>query len=328
MEVVIGGEWRQYITQRKQFLLKILFRFLFVWTVSLIQVFGGSNLEHFYLDVVPANTSYHLEVIRQLPISTFRLSYERSRTDRVRVGLVGTDALSIVPEAVEVLPKHVFRPSKTGDEKSTTVTSMPIVNENMLFYYGIGATQEISAHLDVGFETISKQTDRISQLYAEVYKVEQLLKRSTDGKAEAQIRASAAKAKLAQAEIELEEQRLKEDEEYSKALAQSQMEQIRRSEELVIQRLIREDEAAKERAEEYLKKKVETSQMVETARMQAAEVLSAIEHERAIELQKANEKMKSETAKVILLSFANNFYHFLFNLSHAFSFLVLLPVRR
>jgi len=75
---------------------------------------------------------------------------------------------------------------------------------------------------------------------------------------------------------------------------------VRRSEELVIQRFIREDEAAKQSAEEeYIKKKVETSQMVETARMQAVEVLSAIEHERAIELQKANDKMKSETAKAI-----------------------------
>ena len=83
---------------------------------------------------------------------------------------------------------------------------------------------------------------------------------------------------------------------------------MRRSAELVIQRFIREDEAAKQSAEEeYIKKKVETSQMVETARMQAVEVLSAIEHERAIELQKANDKMKSETAKVILLYFANNF---------------------
>jgi hypothetical protein len=260
--------------------------------------FGEGRFEHYYLDAVPANTSYHLEIIRQLPISSYRLSYERSGADRIRVGILGSDALSIVPEAVEILPKHVF-PSTTKGESPNALTNLPVINENMLFYYGIGATQEIYGKLDQGFETINQQIEHVSNLYGEVNKVEQLLKRATDGTAEASIRAIASKAKLAKAEVELEKQRDQEDEAYTKALAKSEVEQITRSEELVMQRLHREDEAARKRGEEYLKKKIETSQLVEQTRMEAAEVLSAMEHERSLEIQRAKEKMKAETAKVI-----------------------------
>jgi hypothetical protein len=66
-----------------------------------------------------------------------------------------------------------------------------------------------------------------------------------------------------------------------------------------MQRLRREDEAARKRGEEYLKKKIETSQLVEQTRMETVEVLSAMEHERSLEIQRAKEKMKAETAKVI-----------------------------
>lgn len=260
---------------------------------------GHRKFDHYYLDAVPANTSYHLEIIRQLPISSYRLSYERSGTDRIRVGILGSDAMSIVPEAVEILPKHVLPPT-TKTESPRAVTNMPVINENMLFYYGIGATQEICGKLDQGFETINQQIEHVSNLYGEVNKVEQLLKRATDGTAEANIRAIASKAKLAKAEVELELQRDQEDEAYTNALAKSEVDQIAKSEELVMQRLYREDEAARKRGEEYLKKKIETSQLVEQARMEAAEVLSAMEHERSLEIQRAKEKMKAETAKVIL----------------------------
>jgi hypothetical protein len=91
--------------------------------------------------------------------------------------------------------------------------------------------------------------------------------------------------KLAQAAVELEMKRAQDDEEYANALAASEVEQIQRSEELVVQRLIREDAAARKRTEEYLKKRIETSQLVEQARMEATEILSAVEHERSLEIQ-------------------------------------------
>jgi hypothetical protein len=106
-------------------------------------------------------------------------------------------------------------------------------------------------------------------------------------------------AKLAQAEVELEMQRAQDDEEYANALAASGVEQIQRSEELIVQRLIREDEAARKRTEDYLKKRIETSQLVEQARMEATEMLSAVEHERSLETQWAKEKMKAERAKAV-----------------------------
>ena len=35
-----------------------------------------------FLDVQEANTTWHLEAIRALPLSNYRLSYERSKSDR------------------------------------------------------------------------------------------------------------------------------------------------------------------------------------------------------------------------------------------------------
>lgn len=75
-----------------------------------------------YLDVKPANTSMHLESIRMLPVSTFRLSYERSDSNRTRVGVVGTELAAVISDAVDVIPKRILPPREKGGK--------PIVLEN------------------------------------------------------------------------------------------------------------------------------------------------------------------------------------------------------
>jgi len=54
---------------------------------------GGINkgIEQIYLDVEEADTKIHLEAIKNLPIHTYKLSYERGGQGRTRVGPVGPE---------------------------------------------------------------------------------------------------------------------------------------------------------------------------------------------------------------------------------------------
>ena len=72
----------------------------------------------------------------------------------------------------------------------------------------------------------------------------------------------------------------------------------RRNEELALERLQREDESARVRAEEEPKMRFEASQEAEQARMVSGEALSAAQYERDLTLQKLAEDMKAKTAKV------------------------------
>jgi len=74
---------------------------------------------------------------------------------------------------------------------------------------------------------------------------------------------------------------------------------MKRSEELTLQRLAGEDEAARVRAEESMRLKLEAAQKVEQARVESAEALSAIEHERALLVQRAAEEAKVKAAQSI-----------------------------
>ena len=66
-----------------------------------------------------------------------------------------------------------------------------------------------------------------------------------------------------------------------------------------MQRLAKEDEAARARAKEAMRFKLEAAQKVEQARAELAEALSAIEHERALLIQKTAEEAKVKTARAI-----------------------------
>ena len=91
--------------------------------VASSQTNNNNNHHHeqiIYLDVKPANTTMHLESIRQLPLSTYRLSYERStststnnnKEERKRVGVVGSELASIIPDAVDIVPRRTFHHEK------------------------------------------------------------------------------------------------------------------------------------------------------------------------------------------------------------------------
>ena len=51
----------------------------------------NENVNQIYVDVEEADTKAHLEAIKNLPISTYKLSYERGGHGRTRVGPVGPE---------------------------------------------------------------------------------------------------------------------------------------------------------------------------------------------------------------------------------------------
>ena len=264
--------------------------------------------DHIYLDIVPANTTDHLEAIRMLPLSTFRLSYERSNSKRKRVGVIGPELAKVIPDAVEI-SKRTLPPRERG-EAPTVLENFPSVNENTLFMYSVGATQELAKLLNELEGESKSQMDQVARIYGEVVQLEKVLSSSSDGNAELRMREAASKSAIAKSEMELEISRAKSEEEYLEAMRESELEQLRRSELLTLERLKREDEAAKNQTEKALRIKFEAAQRIEQARAESAEAVAAIEHQKKIILQKAAEEMKVKTAKV------SNIVNFLTMLIH------------
>jgi hypothetical protein len=250
-----------------------------------------------YLDIQPANTSNHLEAIRMLPLSTFRLSYERSDSSRKRVGIVGPELAAIIPDAVEIIPRRTLPPREKGG-KPIVLESFPSVNEHTLFMYSVGATQELARLLSDLEDQANAQMEQVAGMFGEIHQLEQVLSASSDGEAELKMREAAAKAAISKNDMEFEINRAKSEEEYLEVMRASEQEQLRRSEELTLARLKREDIAAKYQTEKALKAKFEASQRIGRARSESAEAVAAIEHQQNLLLQKATEEMKVKAAKV------------------------------
>eukprot|EP00970_Alexandrium_tamarense_P001736 scaffold224_cov181-Alexandrium_tamarense.AAC.21 len=245
----------------------------------------------------------HLESIRMLPLSTFRLSYERSgsSSSRQRVGVIGPELAAIIPDAVDIVPRRTLPPREKGG-KAIVLENFPSINEQTLFMYSVGATQELASQLSELEVYAKEQMNQVASMYGEISQLEQILSASSDGDAELRMREASAKAEIAKNEMELEILRAQNEEEYSEAMRASEQEQIRRSEELTLARLKREDEAAKVRTERAMKLKFEASQRIQQTRAESAEAVAAIEHEQKLLLQKAAEEMKVKTAKAVAIA--------------------------
>ena len=103
------------------------------------QLRTNSNVNQIYMDTSPADTELYLSQIRQLTLETYKLSYERN-SERVCVGAIGPSVPLVIPEAVEIVPKRTLPPAKKG-EKPIVIENVPVVHEQTLFMYGVGATQ-------------------------------------------------------------------------------------------------------------------------------------------------------------------------------------------
>ena len=254
-----------------------------------------------YLDVQQVNTSMHLESIRKLPLSTYRLSYERSidtKQHRKRVGVVGSELASIIPDAVDIVPQRTL-PPRTKGEKPIVLHNFPSINEQTLFMYSVGGVQELAKIMTELEIRANSQMTELANLHGEVSQLEHVISASADGDAELRMREAKAKAEIAKNELEMELSSAKSQEEYDEATRAAEEEQLKRNEQLALARIKREDEAARKRTEQLLAAKVETSQRIGQTRAAAAEAVAVIEHEQKLLLQRANEEMKVQTAKAV-----------------------------
>jgi len=261
----------------------------------------NDHINQIYLDVEEADTKRHLEAIKNLPISTYKLSYERGGQGRTRVGPVGPEVAAVIPEAVEIVPKRTLPPKVKGG-KPVVIENVPVVHEQTLFMYGVGATKEMVKILEELQEKMDAEVERSANLDLEISRLEDLTASSMDGGAEVRMRASAAEAKQIQSELDLELERAKEEIEYAEMQREQEAAQLKKSEELTMARLKKEDEAARARAEKAMATKLETALKVEAERAKSDEAISAAQHERELEIQRMKEVMKAETARAEALA--------------------------
>lgn len=216
----------------------------------------------------------------------------------MRVGVVGEELAAVIPEAVDVLPVRTLPPRAKG-EKPIVLHNFPSVNEQTLFMYSVGATQELAQMISELEIRTEDQIRQIASVSGEVSQLEQILSASSDGDAELRMRETAAKADIAKNEMEMEFLRAKNEEEYAAAMRAAEEEQVEKSEALTFERLKREDAAARMRKDKLLRAKFEASQRIERTRAEAAEAVAVVEHEQKLLLQKAAEEMKIKTARAV-----------------------------
>lgn len=166
-------------------------------------------------------------------------SLPRSSPHRTRVGPVGPEVAAVIPEAVEIIPKRTL-PAKEKGGKPVEIFNVPVVHDQTLFMYGVGATKEMAKVLDEIRAEINEELTKSAEIEAEVLRLEELTAKSMDGGAEVRMRASLAEAKKLKAKLELEVERAKEETEYAEMLKEQELKQLERNEELVLDRLARE----------------------------------------------------------------------------------------
>ena len=269
-----------------------------------------SSFHPVFVDVKPVNTTWHLRVIRALNISTYNFGHDGGAGRTTRLGVVGPDLAKLIPDAVDIVPQRSIpdmehRAERGERRRLKTLYNVPVVNENEIFMYGIGAAQELANNLDKVNDALKEQMDQAMELFQETRKLEAIITQSSDMQGELRRRAAVAEAEKARAEVEIELQRAADEETYLQAQQEVELEQLRRNEKITLDRLAREDEAARQRTEESMKAQFESFQQVEMARINAEEAQSKLQFERDLAVQRATEKLRLETAKVSPYTYLN-----------------------
>lgn len=250
-------------------------------SLLLLQVNAGSSDQTYYLDVQPVNTTSFLETLRLLPLSSYTLA---NNEDRVRIGVLGHDLARIIPDAVSILT----------DRTLPVNSSIIQVNEPTVFMMNVGATQELAKLVDRLELDAMEQMQQISSISNELA----LLSFATGENSTLRMKEAASKAAIRKSEVELDVLRAIQEQERMEKTKIAEEEQLKRSEEMTLARIKREDEAARLHAERGLLSKFEASQRVEKAKIEAAEAVAALENEKRILFQRASEEMKVKSAKV------------------------------
>jgi hypothetical protein len=242
------------------FLISLAFSLLF-------QVVSSSD--RIYLDVETVNTTSFLESVRLLPLSFFRLAHDK---DRRRVGVLGHELARIIPDAVSILPNRTLPTLKNSGESQNTRTlrNFPSVNEPTVFMYSVGATQELAKLIDrLQFEA-DDQMQKMSSIFEEVSRFEQLLSLTTGENSTLRMKEAALKATIKKAETDMKLLRALSEQELAEKTRVTEKEQLKRSEEMTMARIKRQDAAARLQAERTLLAKFEASQRTEKAKIEVS----------------------------------------------------------
>ena len=287
---------------RKGLLLKMMYvALLLVWTclpvtLSILQTAQSTkSIQQAYLDAEPVDSNHFLALIKEIKISRFR--WDLQSRNRERLGAIGPEIATLIPEAVEIVPKRILPPTVKGGEP-IVLHDVPVVNDNMIFWMSVGAQQALIKRVESLSDSLSYQVDQVVRLFGETAKLDNLLSESSGVESELRMKASIAKAKIAQSDLEIDIQRAKEEKDYHDLQKQMEMMELKRNEELVALRLAQEVETSRSQAEEEMRIRFESNAKIDRARNDAAEAISLMQFERDISLQSISEKMKAESAKV------------------------------
>ena len=270
---------------------------LLVWTcapitLSILQpAQPPQSIQQTYLDAEPVDSNHFLDLIKEINISHFRLH------SKERLGAIGPEIATLIPEAVEIVPKRILPPTVKGGEP-IVLHDVPVVNDNMIFWISVGAQQALIKRVESLADSLSYQVDQVVRLFGETAKLENLLSESSSLESDLLMKASIAEAKIAQSDLEIDIQRAEGEADYYDLQKQMEMMELKRNEELVALRLAQEEETSRSQAEEEMRIRFETNAKIDRARNDAAEALSLMQFERDISLQSVSEKMKAESAKV------------------------------
>lgn len=255
-------------------------------------------LHQTYIDVTPLNTSKCLETISSLNVTSYRLPFDRAKSNRLRLGVIGPQVPNLIPDALDIMPKRVL-PAEERNGNPLIMYNVPVINENTIFMYGVGATQELIKKVESLEALVVKHMEKVATVHGEASKLEYILTQVPDKDAELRIRAALAEAEASKMDLELKKKNAEEEEAYLQAQKDIEIESIRRNEELAFNRINREDEISKTRSKEELRIKYDIALANEKTKRDTAEAISRVQYERDLELQNEKEKAKARTAQAI-----------------------------
>jgi hypothetical protein len=115
---------------------------LLVQLANADQIAVDNDNEDRYISPEFVNTSVCAQLVSQLPLRVYSFKYD-SQKGRRQLGVMGPDLRGIIPESVKLLPIQPFpNPDKDGPP-IIQLRNYYAVDNNVLFFYNIGATQQL-----------------------------------------------------------------------------------------------------------------------------------------------------------------------------------------
>ena len=135
--------------------------------------------------------------------------------------------------------------------------------------YSVGATQELAKLMDQIQIDTNDQMQRISDIHSEIDNL-LLAMTSTGENSTLRMKEAALKASIIKNEMEMQLLRAKHEQEHAEITRASEEKQLRKSEEVTLARIKREDEASRLQAERAMISKFEASRRIERAKIEVS----------------------------------------------------------